>query len=774
MRKEYHKYVCNRIIFVCVIWMIILGFTCGNGLADVNMPTHGIYHTNNNDGTEKFYSNIPTTCSYQAYMTYRVEDCGGSAGNWKSSKMWSPGCGNEHKEYWVLDMDYYSSISCSGSGMTAADDVWYLYDTSGGGCGVCFSDYYRVVHVFGSEDIYTISGNTCGLGNIELYILDGATYRPINDMELTTSGDSYSFNIVNGTNYKIEFSDTHSYEFTCTDNIVYNRDLCDYQILYYVDDCANLFKNPYIDIIVNDNYADPFISGGTSNTDVLIIGTDVELNDKLDIWIDTDQGSQFRTLYASNGENTLFHSTKSWDLSVTVYDINTSAYISGAKVCVDQDCRINDYAHLSCGTTNAFGLVKTFDLSNQNYRVKVEKEGYNTFGYQTISANFDAQTTNIPLRINLQNSSLGGGNGSVGDPDGDDTGTGGDGADSLPNTTCSIGWFSNDQKSISEINDTQDARLYFMAGNCSCELILESRNTVTHLWDVESTLPLTPKQTGYVQFTSANWTYPITKRYRGHLHGFSCGCDATDTLKVWDAADPNTTTITNLSCNVRFRYAHGSYINPSTPIKIASRAASNNTTLLNINLQLFNGTVKVDEISYTFFDYYRDSQFKSINWEPNYEFASGHRYCVYMYSNDILVDFDTVYANATDGNPFDTGNTLCVHVFDQSSMPLANSYVYIDGWDVKPTGTDNKVCFSGMPPDIYNYRATKPNYQDRGLSSVTMDVDKVVNYVLDKISDVHSVSTARLTNREIKSIYLPLMYLLFIMILLGGLSYVSK
>ena len=196
---------------------------------------------------------------------------------------------------------------------------------------------------------------------------------------------------------------------------------------------------------------------------------------------------------------------------------------------------------------------------------------------------------------------------------------------------------------------------------------------------------------------------------------------------------------------------------------------------MNIDLKLYNETALVDTISYDTFSWWDGNSFNPIEWEPNYDYTAGFNYTVRMYGlNNTLLNIDTVFANATDDNPFDTGNTLCVHVFDQNSMPLANCYVYIEGWDTKPTGTDNKICFSGILDNTYNYRATKPEYQDRGLSSVTLDTDKVVNYILDKISDVHSVSVARLSNKQIKDIYLPLMYLLFIMILLGGLSYVSK
>jgi len=631
-----------------------------------------------------------------------------------------------------------------------------------------------IIRAYYGEDFYTISGDACGNGIISL--LD--TSNNILDQHNTSANNHYSFDIMNNTGYKLEFLD-RTYEFTCTGNIIEDNSLCDYQILYYVDDCANLLKNPYINIIKNDDTSNFFVEGGTSDTDVFLIPDEVQINDKLDVYIDTDQGAQHRTIYVEIGEDTLYHSFKSWNLGVTVYDINTSAYISNAKVSVAQDCRINGYPCNTYGLTNSYGFVKTFDLSNQDYKVKVEKEGYNTFGWQTIHANFDAQHTDYGLRVNLQDSTKGSGNGTVGDPDNPDDGdgTGGDSDDELPQTPCSIMWTDDNNKSISEINDSQNSRLHYMAGNCSNLLYFEYYDTDTGIWEkIGSSTTLTAKEIGYKQYTPINWTKDETTIYRGRLWAYSCACDAIDQLKVWNVSDENITVFDNLTANVFFRHKiAGQYINPNAPISILSYVTSNNVSLMNIELKLYNESTEVDSISYDVFTWWDGNSFNPVEWKPNYEYAAGFNYTVRMYGlNDALLDIDTVFTNATGDNPFDTGNTLCVEVFDQNSMPLANSYVYIEGWDTKPTENDNEVCFSGLPDDTYDYRATKPSYQDRGFLNIDLNSDKTVNYILDKISDVHSVSDARLTNLQIKTVYLPLMYLLFIMILFGGLKYVSK
>jgi len=420
MRKQYFKYVYNRIIFICVIWLMVFVSSVNATIVETSYGTlcSDTLCSNHNYDNDYIVYVMITTSNYQNTWGYgRIYNGSACSGTILYSATYPP-------DQWTNYYDYFS-------GHYDHTISFYRY-SSGQNLGSCNQVTFNVKTYYG-EDFYTITGNACGNGIISL--LD--TSDEILDQYNTSENPYYSFEIMNNTQYKLAFAD-RTYEFMCTGNIVEDNSLCDYQILYYVDDCANLFKNPYIHIIKNDDWADWLVSGGTTNTDVFIIPDEVQLNDKLDIFIDTDQGTQHRTIYVEIGEDWLYHSYKSWDLGVTVYDINTSDYISGAKVSVKQGCRINNYPCNTYGLTNSYGFVKTFDLSNQNYQVKVEKEGYNTFEYQTISANFDAQHTDYGLRVNLQDSTKGDGNGTVGDPDNpdDEDGTGGDSDDELPQTPC--------------------------------------------------------------------------------------------------------------------------------------------------------------------------------------------------------------------------------------------------------------------------------------------------------------------------------------------------
>jgi len=404
-------------ILIVVLFLIIFVIPINATIAEISIG-HGCVpggtnyqDFNPNPGGEWICYAIVSTTHYGSYSAdagVKIKD-GATIQYYHSSE----GCGSQKNNpcgYGSWCYTYW--VGCKKGSRLMNNETCTLWAGTGGGStsGSCAQPVAKVIAYYG-EDMYTISGDACGNGII--YLTDNSNNHL--DEHNTTESHSYSFNIMNNTQYKIQFVD-RTYEFTCTGNIVEDNSLCDYQILYYVDDCANLLKNPYIHIIKNDDWTNWLVSGGTSNTDVFIIPDEVQLNDKLDVYIDTDQGTQHRTIYVEEGEDTLYHSFKSWNLGVTVYDVNTTEYVSGAKVSVKQDCRINGYPCNTYGLTNSYGFVKTFDLSNQNYLVKVEKEGYNTFGYQTISANFDAQHTDYGLRVNLQDSTKGDGNGTVGDP----------------------------------------------------------------------------------------------------------------------------------------------------------------------------------------------------------------------------------------------------------------------------------------------------------------------------------------------------------------------
>ena len=96
------------------------------------------------------------------------------------------------------------------------------------GLGGPCSGYGEGQHVFTVSQVpltvYTLSGALCGITSTDLYIKDHAdNYCLINtDNSLTF----YSFEIMDNQGYKIVFSDGHEYEFVCSGDLTYDRDIC--------------------------------------------------------------------------------------------------------------------------------------------------------------------------------------------------------------------------------------------------------------------------------------------------------------------------------------------------------------------------------------------------------------------------------------------------------------------------------------------------------------------------------------------------------------------
>ena len=103
--------------------------------------------------------------------------------------------------------------------------------------------YYYTYYWIYDETNYTVSGDTCGVSSAALYFLTpSSTYAYVQSAAIT---DSYSFDIMDHTSYRLVFSDGAYYDFTCTGNEVFDYDACLYvygytcgidSIRLYVDD----------------------------------------------------------------------------------------------------------------------------------------------------------------------------------------------------------------------------------------------------------------------------------------------------------------------------------------------------------------------------------------------------------------------------------------------------------------------------------------------------------------------------------------------------------
>jgi hypothetical protein len=466
---------------------------------------------------------------------------------------------------------------------------------------------------------------------------------------------------------------------------------------YLYDDCGNLLQNPTTTIFRNMTEQ---IYQGNDNPITINEAGNYNRYDKFSVVIDTHDMAIEKTVYADDEFNIYYltHPNVDWELQTFVYDNFTSNAIEFAKVSINQTCRIDDYPTYTYGLTNDYGFVTSYQLSNQNFTVECTKTDYKDY-YGEFTANFDAWNSTYFIEIYLDNTT---------------SEEGYDGNETLPDTPCSTAWSNNDNLIISEINDTEDARLHYMAGSSTTLLYLERWSESTQLWMLEgSSITLDPYEIGYIQYTPVNWTEDKTTIYRGRLWSLNCYCDDTSTLKVWNSTDGNETIYDNLTVSIRFlSKIGGHYVNPNAPIQIKAYAASNNTSLLTIDLELYNESTKVDNISLTFFDWYVDSQFKVYKWNPNYDYADGFNYTVKMIGfNGALLAIDHVYTNASGDSPYNTNNELTVFVKDNYNQQIPYTTIFIEDWGSIATGTHNYATVTGLSDGDYQYKATKSGYR---------------------------------------------------------------
>ena len=133
--------------------------------------------------------------------------------------------------------------SCMRYGSIGVGTPWIEMHTYQSGSPSGTGYYYYTYYWIYDETNYTVSGDTCGVSSAALYFLTpSSTYAYVQSAAIT---DSYSFDIMDHTSYRLVFSDGAYYDFTCTGNEVFDYDACLYvygytcgidSIRLYVDD----------------------------------------------------------------------------------------------------------------------------------------------------------------------------------------------------------------------------------------------------------------------------------------------------------------------------------------------------------------------------------------------------------------------------------------------------------------------------------------------------------------------------------------------------------
>ena len=114
-------------------------------------------------------------------------------------------------------------------------------------------------------------------------------------------------------------------------------------------------------------------------------------------------------------------------------------------------------------------------------------------------------------------------------------------------------------------------------------------------------------------------------------------------------------------------------------------------------------------------------------------------------------------------------------VKDKSGANLNNAYVFLEGWGSLHTSGVYYSSYEGLDNGTYRYKASKSGYTGSGWESITIaDDDEIVTYVLvqDVSTDTHAAQ--KMSDEDVKRIYFPIMFAIFIFILIGGLKHVIQ
>ena len=639
-----------------------------------------------------------------------------------------------------------------------------LIQTNPAFCTICTSSSVSGSVTFSSEDIYTVSGATECLDAVRLEVYDGSDYQYHNYTTLTESGDSYSFPVFDNHTYQLTFyPDLHGYMFTVDgDNVVYDYDDCTHTQYRFEESCGNLIPDsegeyceflPSLPINCHDYVAPSGILDVSNST-----------ANKMYVYTDSFIGRTGWVIDPVIADTiyTLENPNIAWGLKVIVVNESDGELIDGAMVKVDQTCYCTDgYSTRQKMTVN--GMVEYGDMSLQDASLFVMASGYkildeNTTGYSAFLSgrtNFSSKTWIVKMAPTWSNNTS---------------------TFYEPGYKVDIHFKNEDGNRTSQILDTDtEVYLYYENNNSNEEamtLKFQSSSTHTHFIDVDS-WTIAYDDIGHKTIPNADFT-PWDYSYRAVIYNSSIyGWNITIPLTVRNGTKEEEQHYQNLTTNLWFRYAHDGRVDYRDDMSIAIHARSNNTTLMDIDVELWKDGVYLSHVNLT------DTEFSGADfpyyytWNPIYDYETGHNYTVLMYGFDrTLLETDYVECISDETT---RKNKLTIGVKDSHGAQLTNAYVYLEDWGSLPTGSLYYNAYEGIDNGDYRYKATKPGYTGAGWDEVNLtDEDKIVWYILTEDYTATAFTQTKFEDRDIKGIFFPLMYFLLICLILGGLKYVAS
>jgi len=609
---------------------------------------------------------------------------------------------------------------------------------------------------------YTVSGNTGCISDVELYQKIDGTYKNINYSTLNDAGDNYSLKILENITYKLVFSDSHEYEFTSTGNEVYNYDTCSHTQYRFVESCGNLIPDSegvYVEWLSDSWLAiTPFhessgiLDISNSSATAITLETDTFIG-KTRWGIDP---------VVSDTTYTVINPNIAWGLKVIVQNESDDTLINDAMVKVDQTCYCTS-GYSTRQKLTVSGLTEFDDMSLQDASLLVMKSGYkvcneNTTGYNVFLSgrtNFSSKTWIVKLAPSWSEN-----------------------VSTFYETNYSTGiHFKNENGNrTSQILDTDtEVYLYYENNNSEGEeMTLKFQSSSTHSYFVdEDSWSIPAEEIGYKTILQAQFT-PWNYAYRAVIYNSSIyGWNITIPLTVRNETKEETVHYENLTTNLGFLYAHDGKIDYREDMEIATHARSNNTTLMDIDLEIWKDGALLCYKNLTAADYAGANYPYFYIYNPVFEYVSGSNYTAKMYGFDRTL-LEVRYVDCIT-DTITRQNKLTIGVKDRAGANLDNSYIYLEDWGSLPTGSTYYNSYEGIDNGYYRYKATKSGYSGGGWSDVTIeDNDQIVWYILTEDYTNQSIIPQKLDDNDIKIMFFPLMFFLLICLVFGGFKYVTQ
>jgi hypothetical protein len=327
---------------------------------------------------------------------------------------------------------------------------------------------------------------------------------------------------------------------------------------------------------------------------------------------------------------------------------------------------------------------------------------------------------------------------------------------------------------VTKVADT-DANVYLYYENNNSDeetmtLKFQSSSTHTYFSD-ELSWSIPHNEAGHKTIANSYFT-PASYSYRAILYNSTIyGWNITKPLSVLTGSQE--TIYDNLTTALWFYGGFAGTVDYRTDMKIVAQACSNNTTLMNIDVELWKDGVYLAHKNLTASDFTSASFKYYYQWKPSFDYVSGSNYSTRMYGFDRTL-LETDYVNVIKDD-ITRRNKLTIMVKSQSGSNLHNSFIFLEGWGQLETGSKYYNSYEGLENGTYRYKASKSGYDGAGWDEIVIsDDDEIVTYVLTSQTSAASHTSEKMSDSDIKEIFFPCMFALLIFIVLGGFKYVLK